>query len=98
MRVESALDPGRGRRGDGRHYGIAVFAIRGIDADGYYRHLDAAIDTKPNFYIDDGADVIGLMHSTRDDALADMIGRPEETTTGVIRLRAPWPRGGSRSR
>jgi adenosylhomocysteinase len=70
------------------HYGIGVFAIRGIDADGYYRHLDAAIDTKPNFCIDDGADVIGLMHSTRDDALADMMAASEETTTGVIRLRA----------
>ena len=70
------------------HYGIGVFAIRGIDADGYYRHLDAAIDTKPNFCIDDGADVIGLMHSTRDDALGDMMAASEETTTGVIRLRA----------
>jgi adenosylhomocysteinase len=70
------------------HYGIGVFAIRGVDADGYYRHLDAAIDTKPNFCIDDGADVIGLMHSTRDDALADMMAASEETTTGVIRLRA----------
>jgi adenosylhomocysteinase len=70
------------------HYGIGVFAIRGVDAEGYYRHLDAAIDTKPNFCIDDGADVIGLMHSTRDDALADMMAASEETTTGVIRLRA----------
>src|SRR3954452_19728858 len=70
------------------HYGIGVFAIRGVDSDGYYKHLDAAIDTKPNFCIDDGADVIGLMHSTRDDALADMMAASEETTTGVIRLRA----------
>ncbi|MDP2233665.1 MAG: adenosylhomocysteinase, partial [Actinomycetota bacterium] len=60
----------------------------GEDTESYYAHIDAAIDHKPNFTMDDGADVVGRVHAKRPEALADIIGGTEETTTGVIRLRA----------
>ena len=69
-------------------YGIRVYAIKGEDTETYYKHVDAAIDHKPQFTMDDGADVVGRIHAERPDALADVIGGTEETTTGVIRLRA----------
>lgn len=69
-------------------YGIPVFAIRGEDADTYYAHIDAAIDHRPQLTMDDGADVIGVLHSRRREQLGDVLGATEETTTGVIRLRA----------
>jgi adenosylhomocysteinase len=69
-------------------YGIATFAIRGEDNDTYYGHIDAACDHRPHLTMDDGADVIGVLHSARREQLADVIAGTEETTTGVIRLKA----------
>jgi adenosylhomocysteinase len=68
--------------------GIPVFAIKGEDADTYYRHINAAIDHKPHLVIDDGADVVSTLHRQRQDGLAGMLGATEETTTGVIRMRS----------
>ncbi len=70
------------------HYGIRTYAIKGEDNDTYYAHIDAAIDHKPQITMDDGADVVGRIHSDRTEALEGVIGGTEETTTGVIRLRA----------
>jgi adenosylhomocysteinase len=70
------------------HYDVAVFAIKGEDNDTYYAHIEAAVDHKPQLTMDDGADVIGVLHSHRREQLGDIIGGTEETTTGVIRLRA----------
>jgi adenosylhomocysteinase len=70
------------------HYGVRTYAIKGEDTETYYSHIDAAIDHKPNITMDDGADVVGRVHAERPEALADIIGGTEETTTGVIRLRA----------
>jgi adenosylhomocysteinase len=69
-------------------YGIAVFAIKGEDNDTYYRHIEAAVDHRPHLTMDDGADVIGVLHSARREQLGDVIAGTEETTTGVIRLKA----------
>src|ERR1051326_3759199 len=69
-------------------YDISVFAIKGEDNDTYYQHIEAAVDHKPQLTMDDGADVIGVLHSHRREQLGDIIGGTEETTTGVIRLRA----------
>jgi adenosylhomocysteinase len=68
--------------------GISVFAIKGEDAETYYRHLNAALDHRPNIVIDDGADVVSTVHRTRTDLAEEIIGATEETTTGVIRMRA----------
>jgi adenosylhomocysteinase len=65
-----------------------VFAIHGEDTDTYYRHVDAVCDKRPQITMDDGADVISVLHGKRTDQLGDIIGGTEETTTGVIRLRA----------
>ena len=70
------------------HYEISVFAIKGEDNDTYYQHIEAAVDHKPQITMDDGADVIGVLHSHRREQLGDIVGGTEETTTGVIRLRA----------
>jgi adenosylhomocysteinase len=70
------------------HYDVSVFAIKGEDNDTYYEHIEAAVDHKPQLTMDDGADVIGVLHSHRREQLGDIIGGTEETTTGVIRLRA----------
>ena len=69
-------------------YDISVFAIKGEDNDTYYQHIEAAVDHKPQVTMDDGADVIGVLHSHRREQLTDIVGGTEETTTGVIRLRA----------
>lgn len=66
--------------------GISVFAIRGIDNEGYYKHINAALDHAPAITMDDGADLATLLHTERRDL--EVIGSTEETTTGVIRLRA----------
>ena len=71
-----------------QEYGIATFAIKGEDNATYYRHIQEALDTRPNLTMDDGADTVGVIHSDRRDLLSDIIGGTEETTTGVIRLRA----------
>src|SRR3989337_1271585 len=69
-------------------YGIATYAIRGENDDTYYSHIYAAVDHRPQITMDDGADVIGVLHSHRREQLGDIIGGTEETTTGVIRLKA----------
>jgi adenosylhomocysteinase len=69
-------------------YGVRTYAIKGEDTETYYKHIDAAIDHKPQFTMDDGADVVGRIHGERPEALEGVIGGTEETTTGVIRLRA----------
>ena len=69
-------------------YDISVFAIKGEDNDTYYAHIEAAVDHKPQLTMDDGADVIGVLHSHRREQLGDIIAGTEETTTGVIRLKA----------
>src|SRR5512133_848300 len=69
-------------------YGIPVFAIKGEDNETYYSHIEAAVDHRPQLTMDDGADVIGVLHSSRRDQLGDIIAGMEETTTGVIRLKA----------
>jgi adenosylhomocysteinase len=69
-------------------YDISVFAIKGEDHDTYYSHIEAAVDHKPHLTMDDGADVIGVLHSARREQLGDIIAGTEETTTGVIRLKA----------
>jgi adenosylhomocysteinase len=70
------------------HYGIATWAIKGEDNETYYKHIHAALDTKPNLTMDDGADTVSVIHSDRRDLLKEIIGGTEETTTGVVRLRA----------
>jgi adenosylhomocysteinase len=69
-------------------YGISAFAIKGEDNDTYYAHIEAAVDHRPHLTMDDGADVIGVLHSARREQLGDIIAGTEETTTGVIRLKA----------
>ncbi len=69
-------------------YDISVFAIKGEDNDTYYQHIEAAVDHKPQLTMDDGADVIGVLHTARREQLGDIIAGMEETTTGVIRLKA----------
>ena len=70
------------------HDEIPVFAIKGEDNVTYYKHIQAALDHKPQITMDDGADLVGTMHKERRDLIPTMIGGTEETTTGVIRLRA----------
>ena len=69
-------------------YGISTFAIKGEDNDTYYKHIDAVLDSKPQMTMDDGADIVARLHKDRTDLLQHIIGGTEETTTGVIRLRA----------
>jgi len=71
-----------------KNEGIAVFAKKGEDRDTYYRHVEGILETKPQITMDDGADVVTLLHTTRKELLANVKGGTEETTTGVIRLRA----------
>jgi adenosylhomocysteinase len=71
-----------------KHYGIPTFAIKGENNKTYYSHLEAAIKSRPQITMDDGADVVGLLHSKFRDYLKDVKGGTEETTTGVVRLRA----------
>jgi adenosylhomocysteinase len=69
-------------------YGVPVFAIKGEDNATYYRHINQAIEHKPQLTMDDGADTVGVLHKERTDLIDGIIGGTEETTTGVIRLRA----------
>src|SRR5436305_11457126 len=69
-------------------YDVPVFAVKGEDNDTYYSHIEAAVDHKPQLTMDDGADVISVLHSARRDQLGDIVAGMEETTTGVIRLKA----------
>jgi len=75
-------------------HGISVFARKGEDDATYYAHITAAIDHAPHVTMDDGADVVGVLHGDRREMLEGVIGGTEETTTGVIRLRALEAEGG----
>ncbi len=69
-------------------YEISTYAIKGEDNDTYYAHIEAACDTRPELTMDDGADVISFLHGKRPEQLSEVIAGTEETTTGVIRLKA----------
>ncbi len=69
-------------------YGIPVFAIKGEDTDTYYRHIQSALAHGPQVTMDDGADLVSAIHTERTDLIPAILGSMEETTTGVIRLRA----------
>ena len=71
-----------------KDFNIPTFAIKGEDNKTYYKHLNMVLDAEPNQTMDDGADLVGLIHSKRKELLNVVIGSTEETTTGVIRLRA----------
>jgi adenosylhomocysteinase len=71
-----------------RFYDIPVFSIRGEDNTTYYKHIHSALDHKPHITMDDGADLVNTIHTKRQMLLKDIIGGTEETTTGVIRLKA----------
>jgi adenosylhomocysteinase len=70
------------------HYGIPTFAIKGEDRDSYYGHIGSALDHRPQVTMDDGADLVNELHTKRTELLDGVVGGTEETTTGVIRLRA----------
>ena len=73
--------------------GIPVFAIKGEDKETYYRHIHNALEHCPQVTMDDGADLVGILHSERKELLCNVIGGTEETTTGVIRLRSMAEKG-----
>ncbi|MDH7487161.1 MAG: adenosylhomocysteinase [Anaerolineae bacterium] len=70
------------------HHEMPVYAIKGEDNETYYRHIQAALDHRPHLTMDDGADLVSTLHKERQGLLDNVIGGTEETTTGVIRLRA----------
>jgi adenosylhomocysteinase len=70
------------------YYEIPVFAIKGEDEQTYYAHIQAALDHRPHLTMDDGADLVSTLHKQRSELIGNVIGGTEETTTGVIRLRA----------
>jgi len=70
------------------HDGMPVYAIKGEDRDSYYAHIGAALDHRPQVTMDDGADLVNELHTRRTELLDGVVGGTEETTTGVIRLRA----------
>ena len=74
-------------------HGIKTYAIRGEDNDTYYEHIEAALDHRPALTMDDGADLVSVLHKSRQQQLPEVIGGTEETTTGVIRLKAMADRG-----
>jgi adenosylhomocysteinase len=69
-------------------YGIATYAIKGEDKTTYYKHLNAVLDSHPQITMDDGADLVSLLHKERKHQLSELIGSNEETTTGIVRLKA----------
>jgi len=70
------------------YHEIPVYAIKGEDNETYYEHIHAALDHKPHLTMDDGADLVSTLHKDRREVLGNLVGGTEETTTGVIRLRA----------
>ncbi|MDQ6918934.1 MAG: adenosylhomocysteinase [Candidatus Dormibacteraeota bacterium] len=74
-------------------HGIPTFAIKGEDNDTYYSHIASALEHRPNFTMDDGADLVTMLHRERTDLLPEVTGGTEETTTGVVRLRAMAAQG-----
>ncbi len=71
-----------------KYEGISVYAIKGEDKETYYKHIHQALDIQPQITMDDGCDLVSVLHTDRREGLASVIGGTEETTTGVIRLRA----------
>jgi len=71
-----------------KYYDVQVYAIKGVDTETYYKHIDSVIDFKPQIVMDDGCDVVSRVHSEYPELLEGIIGGTEETTTGVIRLKA----------
>lgn len=71
-----------------KDHGMAVYAIKGEENDVYFSHLNSVLDYHPNMTMDDGADLVHMLHTSRQDQLKEIIGSSEETTTGVIRLQA----------
>jgi len=76
-----------------KYFGIPVFAIKGEDHKTYYRHLNQALDHRPQITMDDGADLVSTLHSRRRSLIREILGGTEETTTGVMRLRSMAARG-----
>lgn len=76
-----------------KNSGIPVFAIKGEDHETYYKHIYAVLDLNPNITMDDGADLVSILHSKKRSLLANVIGGTEETTTGVIRLKSMADKG-----
>jgi adenosylhomocysteinase len=76
-----------------KDFGISVYAIKGEDRDTYFRHMNAALDIKPNVTMDDGCDLVSLLHGERKDLAGNIVASMEETTTGVIRLKAMEAQG-----
>ena len=74
-------------------YGIPVYALKGEDNDTYHRHVQIALDHRPNIIIDDGSDVVATLIQERQHQMGDIIGTTEETTTGIVRLRAMFNDG-----
>jgi adenosylhomocysteinase len=74
-------------------YGIPTNAIKGEDDETYYKHINTALDIKPQITIDDGADLVSTIHSSRSNLISGVIGGAEETTTGIIRLRSMYRAG-----
>ena len=70
------------------HYEIPVYAIKGEDNETYFKHINAVLDHKPHIVMDDGADLVSTIHKSRRNLIDNMLGGTEETTTGIIRLRA----------
>lgn len=77
-----------------KDFGINVFARKGEDSETYFKHLSAVLDANPNIVMDDGADLVSELHKNREGQLKDIFGSTEETTTGVIRLKALAEEGG----
>jgi adenosylhomocysteinase len=73
--------------------GVPVFAIKGEDKETYYRHINNALERSPHLTMDDGADLVSILHSERNELIGNVIGGTEETTTGVIRLRSMAQKG-----
>ncbi|GHO67178.1 adenosylhomocysteinase [Ktedonobacter sp. SOSP1-52] len=69
-------------------YGIPTYAIKGEDEETYYRHINAALDHKPNMTMDDGCDLVSILHTSRSELVENVVAGLEETTTGVIRLKS----------
>lgn len=76
-----------------KYHKIPVFAIKGEDTKTYYSHINSVLETKPKMTMDDGADLVSMLHSKRQDLIENIIGGTEETTTGVVRLKAMARKG-----
>ena len=79
-----------------KDYGVRVYAVRAEDNDTYYRHIHSVLDTRPNITMDDGCDLVNTIHAGRTELIPDVWASMEETTTGIIRLRAMEKHGALR--